>query len=356
METSLKSILSAIVVSVLLILVSCHNQKDLSTSINEPQNRNFYRFMFYNVENLFDTIDAPKKKDEDFTPDGRYHWTSFRYYKKIQMVSKVIIAVGQWEAPDFIGLCEIENRSVLEDLLRLTPLKKYNYDIIHKESPDFRGIDNALLYRRDKARVLFYDFYPVQFPDNPGKHTRDIIYARFVLKNKENDTLNVFINHFPSRWGGQEASEPGRLLVAGILRSKVDSLLSLNSNANILICGDFNDEPSNKSISEVLKARGDSSSTSDLYNLMAQYEKKGQGSYRYQYEWNMLDQIIVSKSLLDGQGLETSFAKAKIFRADWLMYEDKKYNSIKPNRTFVGPRYTGGYSDHLPVFTDLMVQ
>ena len=340
----------------IILFYSCKISKQIDVqSYEEIEFRKSFRIMFYNVENLFDTIADPVKNDKDFTPEGSYRWTSFRYYKKLQDVSKVIIAVGGWELPELIGLCEVENRVVLEDLINKTPLRTSDLNIIHKESPDARGIDVALLYRESLFKVLFYDFYEVRFAFAPESKTRDILYAKGVAAGI--DTLHIFVNHWPSRRGGKEVSEPRRIAVAEILRSKVDSIFKINPLSNIVIMGDFNDEPYDKSIIEVLKATDDSLKMSEttLFNMIAAYKKKGLGTYKWQYEWNLIDQIIVSAPLT--QNRNTLYVKsdgAKIFTEDWLLEDDKSYPGKKLYRTYLGPRYIGGISDHLPVFVDLL--
>jgi predicted extracellular nuclease len=304
-----------------------------------------HRILFYNVENLFDTLDDANKADEEFLPEGNKHWTPYRYYDKLQKISKVILAAGEWNTPSFIALCEIENRNTLNNLLEWTPLKNYQYGIIHKESPDFRGIDVALLYDKEKVQPLYYNFYKLHFPFSPRTKTREILYSKNLI-NK--DTLHIFVNHWPSRRGGKEASEPKRIFVAEFLREKVDSILGTNINAKIIITGDFNDEPTDSSIYYYLKAQSDTTFNEEgvLFNYMYEKKNRGEGSYKYRYEWNMLDQIIISK------GLYSSKNKAVIFKEDWLLKEDERYTGKTIYRTYYGPRYQGGYSDHLPVFLD----
>lgn len=316
------------------------------------------RLMFYNTENLFDTFDDTLKIDESFLPTGDHYWTPRKYYKKINNISKVITAIGQWELPEIIGLCEIENRRVLEDLTKKTALKKIKYRIIHKESPDRRGIDVGLLYRPDKFFPITYKAIRVKFPFDANKPTRDILYVKGT--NIYKDTLHIFINHWPSRWGGQTETDRKRQFAASVLRGKVDSIFSAEKNPYIIIMGDLNDYPTNNSVVKVLKAKtgftkNDNFSPKKLYNL-AWYlqEVKNQGSHKHKGEWGVLDQIIVSGSLLNKNNkLYTSPDNAHIFNAPFLLEQDNNYTGQKPFRTYIGFKFHDGYSDHLPVYIDL---
>jgi predicted extracellular nuclease len=316
----------------------------------------YLRFVFYNVENYFDAHDDSLTNDEEFTPEGTRHWTYTKYKQKQKKIYQVLAAAGGWELPDIMGFCEIENRYVMEDLINSTPLKYYNYDLVHKESPDRRGIDVALIYRTGKLKLLNSDFIRVVFPFDTAAKTRDILYAS--LRTLNDDTLHFFINHWPSRMGGQAESDARRQVVAGILRLKVDSLFGLNPAANIVIAGDFNDEPDNNSIIQMLGAKTsyDNPQFSELYNL-SWYLKTvlGKGSYKYQGSWGLIDQIIVSGALLKSdRSIYTQAEKAGIFEADFLSETDEQYIGVKPFRTFAGFRFHGGFSDHYPVFLDFL--
>ena len=337
-----------------IILARCGTPKDMpAREIHFPEPQEKIRFMFYNVENLFDLENDTLINDEDFVAGGSYNWNEYRYREKLRNISKVAINLGEWSIPALIGVCEIENRIVLEDLVNQTSLNKFKYSIVHKDSPDERGIDVALLYRQDIFTPLGFEAINITFPFEPETKTRDIL---FVTGKIGEDTLHIFINHWPSRRGGEDVSEPKRIFTGEVLRHKVDSLFSLNKNAKIVITGDFNDEPDNKSIMEGLKAQGDSTKLTppDLYNYMFGFQKKGFGSYKYRENWNMLDQIIISSGLLHSEEkLTTTGNAAHIYQADWLMEEDIRNPGKKPYRTYAGPNYLGGYSDHLPVYLDI---
>lgn len=311
-----------------------------------------YKVMFYNVENLFDTYDDSLVNDEEFLPEGNHFWNNHKYYSKLDNIYKVIIAVGEWNPPAIIGLCEIENYKVIYDLTNNTPLVKFEYKIIHKESPDRRGIDVGLLYREELFKPLKKSFFPINFPNQPNSKTRDILYVKGIANNT--DTLHVFINHWPSRWGGQLESEDRRLFVASVLKAKVDSVIKSNNKSNIIITGDFNDYPDNKSIKDVLSAEQefDNIKSDQLYNLSSYlFKTKNIGSHKYQGEWGILDQFIVSGNLLNTENkVYTSLNDVHVFNKNFLLESDEAYYGFKPNRTFIGFKYNGGYSDHLPTY------
>ncbi len=325
----------------------------LSVKAQEPQ-RSDYKIMFYNVENLFDTVDDTTKWDEQFLPDGDKHWTPWKYKTKLNNIAKVLVSAGGWQTPAVIGLCEVENAFVLEELTQKSPLKRLDYKVIHKESPDKRGIDVALLYQKDQFRPIYYETIPIHFPKNPKSKTRDILYVKGLAENK--DTLHIFVNHWPSRWGGQMKTEHKRMFVASRLRHKVDSLFSFADKPNIVIMGDFNDAPTDKSVLETLKANPPKEATQEntLYNLLYPLSQTNDGTHPYQGHWAVLDHIIVSNYLLDKSNkIYTTIDSANPFRADFLLEDDKKYGGKKTFRTYIGFKYNGGFSDHLPVVLDL---
>jgi endonuclease/exonuclease/phosphatase family metal-dependent hydrolase len=304
---------------------------------------------FYNVENLFDTINDPNKNDEQFLPEGDYKWSEKRYLVKLEHLAKVIGAINDGSAPDILGLCEVENKRVLQDLLSLTKLRNEGYEIVHYESPDARGIDVALLYRKSMFKLKKANPNQLNL-DTFNTKTRDILYAKLQTRGKIKENLHVLVNHWPSRWGGKAKSEPKRLLAAKKLRALRDSIIQKSEAANIVIIGDFNDETFDKSIKEVLGTTDDikNSSNEFMYNAMARLAQSGLGSYNYRDNWNMLDQIIVSPGLLDNQKGEYKEFSANIFSPDWLRQHGGKYDQY-PFRTFGGRKYLNGYSDHFAV-------
>lgn len=315
-----------------------------------------FRVMFYNVENFFDCKRDSSVNDADFTPDGAYHWTWKRFETKKNNIAKAIAAAGGLHGAALVGLCEIENREVLSSLVYGSPLKGAGYRIIHYDSPDSRGIDTALLYDPAVFSPLSSSPIRVSFSgEDAGQTTRDILYVKGMLGSK--DTLHVFVCHAPSRRGGELASRHKRLRFASVLKTVCDSIMQSVPDAKIMVMGDFNDFPSSTSLSDVLGAETSWQKVENgkLYNMMAVLEKDGRGSYKYQGEWNMLDQIIVSCPLLDGAGLRIN-GGTQIFSAPFLLECDSRYFGDKPRRTYLGPRYLGGFSDHLPVYVDLTAE
>jgi len=319
------------------------------------------RVVFYNVENLFDVYDDTLTRDDEFTPRGQKGWSERRYNTKLNNIYKVLMAVGGWEPPAVVGFCELENRQVLEDLLENTPLRKFGYEIVHEDSPDRRGIDVGFIYRKSKFKYVSHENIRISPPFDPDLRTRDVLHiSGEVLGGK--DTLNIFVNHWPSRRGGQAASEPKRMYVAGVVRDRVDSLYRLNPNAKVIIMGDLNDEPEDKSVAEVLNAKESVHELEErgLLDYMFELGKNWQlGSHKYKEHWGIIDHMIASEPLVN----ETREGKlrappegAKIFAARFLFEEDMQYLGLKPFRTYAGPRYLDGFSDHLPVYIDLWLE
>lgn len=313
------------------------------------KNFNGETLAFYNVENLFDTQNDPRTNDEDFLPKGKLEWTQDRYEAKLKNIALVTDKL-KGDLPIFMGMVEVENKSVLEDLINMTSLKDGHYKISHKDSPDKRGIDVALIYREDYAKLLDSESLNV---DLGAVLTRDILYNKFELKGGE--ILHTFVNHWPSRRKGQEASEYKRVKAATVLKAKTIEILKKDPQANIVIMGDFNDYPDNKSLKSVLKAGTDTRALYNLaYKLHKAAPKTNKGSHSYKGKWGMLDQIIVSPNMMDKHGkFAISQSDFDVFYKDWLIFQHPKYKTYQPNRTYAGPKYIGGYSDHLPVFLEL---
>ena len=308
------------------------------------------RVGFYNLENLFNTVNDTMVRDGEFTPTGMKNWNDYRYNQKSNQMAQAIFAMGGWEFPAIVGLCELENKGVIEDLIQRDVIEKANYQIVHYESIDRRGIDVALIYRPSKFEVLFSKPYRIQLDGDPDFRTRDVLYVKGVALSK--DTLHLFVNHWPSRYGGQLESEPKRMAAARTVRSVVDSIYKTQPRAQIIIMGDLNDHPENKSISDVLQAGTLGEEGHDLVNLMTG-EMNYPGSHRYRGEWSFLDHIIVSPALLDNLGLSVSGNRAWVTDSPLLLTDDNRYPGKMPFRTYGGPTFLGGFSDHLPVFIDL---
>jgi len=308
-------------------------------------------FCFYNVENLYDTLDDPKFNDNEFLPTSKKLWNTEKYNKKIENISFVIKDIGEKKInglPDIVGLCEVENEMVLKDLANNPYIKNANYKSIIFDSKYERGVDVALMYKPKAFKVLNTKVYELKFPFDSTKFTRDILLVTGILYT---DTINIIVNHWPSRRGGLKETEPYRLHAAKVCRKIVDSILSLDSLALIVIIGDFNDDPNNKSIKKVLKATGkkELASKTKLYNATYFLFRKGIGSLAYQDKWNMFDQVIVSYGLLKNSHKKLRFLKAGIFNAEYLQIQDGKFKGY-PFRTYVGNFYQGGFSDHFPSY------
>lgn len=329
-----------------LVLFAQNEQIDKE---NTEQN---FRLMFYNVENYFDSFDDSLTNDEEFLPKGIRNWNYKRFLEKRNNIYKTIMAVGSWEPPALIGLAEVENRFVLNQLVYKTPFAKFDYRIVHEDSPDRRGIDVALLFNPKIIQVLNHELIRIQFPFAPEVKTRDILYVQALALNR--DTLHIFVNHWPSRYGGEFASEPRRIYVAQQLANQIDALKKKNKDAAIVVMGDFNDYPTNKSIKEVLNA-GKDLDTCRLINLMP-VNYKTIGTNKFEGEWGILDQILVSPVLfLQDKSIFVS-GEAQIFNADFLLEEDEKFLGNMPFRTYKGMRYHKGFSDHLPVYVDFIIK
>lgn len=301
---------------------------------------------FYNVENLYDTKDDPEVDDSEFLPGAKNNWSDERYQKKLANLSQVIDSLGG--GPSILGLCEVENLGVLEDLVNTSRLKKKQYGIVHENSPDKRGIDVAFLYKKTDFKPIFHRMIRVVKADDPEFITRDIMLVKGLLKQ---EPFYFFVNHWPSRRGGESQSAPKRMEAAKAARFSVDSILAKNPKAKIVLMGDFNDEPTDSSLVNFLGASLDN--TGSLLNLMANLKAAGEGSHYYNNGRHMLDQIVVSKNLLEPKGkIKCQPSSASIFKPTWMQETNPKYLG-SPLRTFAGSKYLGGYSDHFPVFVIL---
>jgi hypothetical protein len=326
-----------------------------STSSQYGKMNSYTRIVFYNVENLFHPSDDSLTNDNLFTPKGDYHWTYTRYKKKLDNIGRCLAVTGENSPPVIIGLAEIENKQVLEDLVNKTVLSRAGYRIIHKESPDPRGIDVGLIYDPEKFNPEKYELIRIDTLKN-RLLTREMLYVDGLLFNTTR--IHLFVVHWPSRRGGQLGSEKNRLLMAHLLNRKIQMIMDNDQYANIIIMGDFNDNPEDISLCKGLNAVPPSEHIENrsLINLMFDLAKKNEGSYCLEHnflEWENLDQIIVSGSLyLGSSGLTIVLNKASIFREPWLLDNE----GIRPYPTYRGLRYFGGFSDHLPVYIDLIIK
>jgi predicted extracellular nuclease len=341
----------------ILLLFSCqendskeiileHSDKTIS-SINTLKSYDNHPIVFYNVENLFDTINDPSTNDDEFTPEGSKKWGAKRYNDKLNKLSKVLASPSE-NNPLFIGFAEIENRFVILDLIQTGRLSNTKYRIAHFNSPDRRGIDVALAFDLERFFLLHSEAYPIKIEGDDNFKTRDVLYVKGLLK--DSIELHVFVNHWSSRRGGQKKSEHKRILAAQKLKHKSDSILNKNPDANILFMGDFNDYPTNKSINEVLGAKAiHEASPENFTNLLAPQHAEQRGTHNYRGKWGVLDQILVSPSIIEGKTLSIKNNEAHILYKDFLLYEHPNGDK-SPSKTYGGPNYYGGYSDHLPVY------
>lgn len=308
----------------------------------------------YNVENLFDTINSPLYEDDDFTPSGVKAWTYERYKKKLNDLTRVVLSLPGKELPALIGLAEVENRGVLEDLTHMRGFRKREYEIVHEDGQDPRGIECALLYRPDLFKYKSHEYVPIVDPVDPEYLYRGILHVHG--KGPDGSSLHIFMNHWKSRSGGVQETERQRMFSAITLRKQLDMLMARESGFKVIIMGDFNDEPTNRSITNGLSAlnKRHNIQMGDHYNLFYDLHNiGGEGTYNYKGNWNMLDQMIVSYNLLNQErGLTTGFENGQILKEEWMLYLSEKYGENLPSATYSGPDYYGGPSDHLPLFAE----
>ncbi len=309
-------------------------------TVNEPAG-----ILFYNVENFFNPDHNEGKDDLEFTPDGERGWNRYRQITKENNICRVILYAGKWNPPVLVGLCEVEDQEVLKSLIFNTGLHHLGYSVEHFESPDRRGVDVALLYRTGRFKVLKSVPQKESLGSESGP-TRDILYVKGVLDGR--DTLHVMVNHWPSRWGGEMVTKSKRKMASDVLRNLCDSILQSNPNAAIVAMGDFNDGPGDESIRKLGGC---------LFNLAENIEGEFPGTLKYRHEWDCFDQILVSSGLLpDGEvkKLVLSNKKMKIISAPFMMEDDPQFPGKRLKRTYLGYQYLGGFSDHLPVYVELI--
>ncbi len=349
-----------IIVSFVFVLTSCDSDIKQEKK-NETKDK--FTVVFYNVENLFDTIHEEGKADEEFMPTSKKAWNTEKYFHKLAQLASVIDSIGEQSLPDIVGLEEVENTAVLEDLVKQKFISAANYQIIHYESPDFRGIDNALLYNAASFTPIYQRAIPVNMPDSIGEKkitTRDILYVKGLVHGR--DTLHVFVNHWTSMYYGAELTIPYRKFCAAILKSQIDSIIAIHPNANIIAGGDLNENVFAPAVSGVMMPDTlyDQPKADRVYNLAHYlYTVKGQGTYSYRGVWGTLDHIMVSGNLLNtSNAFYTTKDDAHVFNSLLVMnaYNNKNGKGIRPNRSYGGNNYYGGFSDHLPVYVSFKIQ
>ncbi len=306
--------------------------------------KNIITIAFYNVENLFDTVDNPKTADDDFTPSSRRKWNARKYQQKIKQITDVIKQIGSNQSaipPVLIGLVEVENAKVIKDLTHHKNISKYAYRYVHFDSPDERGIDVALLYNPAFFEVISSDKFPLYLTDKEGEvdYTRDVLVVKGKLNN---ELIHVLVNHWPSRRDGEEETTENRIAAAKHVRKVLAEIKAKEANPKFIIMGDFNDDPTSRSVREFLV-------TDDLYNPMKPLFEKGKGTLTYYKKWHLFDQIIFSKDFFDIHKSKHRFLRAGILNKKWMRFYKGKFKN-SPFRTYIGPWYQGGFSDHFPVY------
>ncbi len=317
----------------------------ISFFTSPKKKKNIFTVAFYNVENLFDTKNDPKTLDDDFTADGKKHWNYKRYENKIKKLTSVISQLGNersFYAPALVGLVEVENAKVVADLANHKNLQQHHYAFVHYDSPDERGIDVALLYNKQLFELLSSETFPLYVENNDGErdYTRDILV---VTGNLKGELVHILVNHWPSRRTGFEETEYKRIKAAETVQEIIANIQTKNEAAKILIMGDFNDNPTSKSIKQYLV-------TENFYNPMESLlDRDSNGTLTYKGKWNLFDQIIISNNFLEKTEGNLYFKHAEVFNKEWLkIYKGKLKGS--PFRTYIGPWYQGGFSDHFPVY------
>lgn len=351
-----------LVSSLFILLTSCKTYKK-DIQVSNPGN---FTVAFYNVENLFDTIHAQGKSDEEFTPHSKKKWNTKRYFHKLEQLASVIDSIGGQYLPDVIGLEEVENSAVLEDLVKQESIAAANYKIIHYESPDFRGIDNALLYNSNSFKPLFQKAIPINMPDSinmMGNHkvtSRDILYVKGLVYGR--DTLHILVNHWTSMYFGEKETVSHRKYCAMVAKHQIDSIIAVYPNANILLGGDLNEDVFGPATLGVMNPdmSYDEPKNDRIYNLAHYlYTEKDQGTYNYRGVWGTLDHMFVSGNLLNqNNNFHTSKDDAHVFNSMLVMnkYNNRNGKGIRPNRSYGGKNYYGGFSDHLPVYIQFSIR
>lgn len=330
----------------------------VKTSFAEQKQYSIAAFGFYNLENFYDTIDQPNVMDEEFTPNGLHHYDGKIFYDKVEHLVEVISQIATDKTPDglaFFGVGEIENKSVLETLVKHPKLKDRNYQIVHYDGPDLRGVDCGFLYNPKYFKVLESKSIKVDLSNvvKDWRPTRDILYVKGVFAGV--DTVHVFVNHWPSRRGGEEATAPLRKYAAGIGKQIIDSLMAINPNTKIIDMGDLNDNPTDPSMTKVLKCveKKEKCVAGGLYNPWVDYYKKGIGTLGYNDTWSLFDQQVISYGWLPKNQDGYFFQGAHIFSKDFMIQKTGKYKGY-PKRTWDFNIYNAGYSDHFPTYITIL--
>ncbi|HQV77399.1 MAG TPA: endonuclease/exonuclease/phosphatase [Chitinophagales bacterium] len=309
---------------------------------------------FYNLENFFDTINDPKTFDDDFTPNGSMHYSAEIYKDKIKHLEQVVAQIGTDLSPDgmaFWGTAEIENKEVVVDLVNQPSLKNRNYQVVHYNGSDPRSIDCGFVYNPKYFKLLYSKSIPIdlRLAVKDAKPTRDVLFVQGILNL--DDTISVFVGHWPSRRGGEEVTKPMRNYVAKVIKQYSDSLIAVSPNSKVIVMGDLNDNPTDESLIKYLNtaAKPEKCTEKGFYSPWIDYFKKGIGTLAHNDAWGLFDQIIFSKAWLNKNQNGFFFHKAYIFKKDFMMQKTGKYKGY-PKRTWDFNIYNAGYSDHLPTY------
>jgi hypothetical protein len=338
-------------ISIIILCLSgflnlCFSQQDVPTTVKSCV------IAFWNVDNLFDIYNDPAVNDDDFLPSSPKQWNKEKYEKKISDLAKILSSINEKELPVLIGLAEVENQKVLEDLAGFQKLRRGKYGIIQYDSKDPDGLDVALLYKKDEIEIIDSKSIPIVFGFDIKDVTKDILYVK--CKIKDDNIFHLFINHWPSRLPNEQESEIKRISAAITLRKEIDNILNFENKARIVIMGDFNDEPTNKSILQIMNATDKRKNLNyrDLYNMTYDaHNLRDEGSVYKNDSWLMFDQIIVSPELFSkSAGYYLSFGEGKVYRGEEHQKSDAQSKILPPVPTFSGNNYIGGASSHFPVF------
>ncbi|NDW09913.1 endonuclease/exonuclease/phosphatase family protein [Dysgonomonas sp. 520] len=336
-----------IIITLSLLLWGCNQPQNTTAQNTENNNDKTYAIAFYNLENLFDTERDTSINDSEYTPQSAKQWDKEKYNKKLDNLSYVISLLGKdkcAEGAAIVGVAEVENKKVLQDLANHSNIATINYQIVHYDSPDPRGIDVGFLYNPKLFKVISSERHKFSYPSNTRYNTRDILLVNGTMNG---EAFHILVNHWPSRRG--ENSEELRIHAAKQCKSISDSIYRTNNNAKIIIMGDLNDNPTNTSCRTILKAKQHQKDVKKggLYNTMWNLYAEGLGSARYRNTWDLFDQIIVSESLTGNKQAGLKFQEAEIFNKDFLFQQSGQYKG-HPLRTFSGNTFLNGYSDHFP--------
>lgn len=313
---------------------------------------------FYNLENLYDTIDNPMVSDEEFLPASERRYNSSIYWDKQERLSTVLSMMGTEVNPDglaLLGVAEVENDTVLNDLVKMPKLKDRKWKVVHYDSPDLRGVDVGLLYNPKYFRLLYSKALFVALPGDSKESflTRDVLYVKGLM---DGDTVHVYVNHWPSRRGGEERSAPARAAAAGVAKRSIDSVMALNPSAKVVLMGDLNDDPISPSLTKVIGSKGKITDVepTGFFNPWVDYYKKGIGTTPYQDAWSLFDQIVISGTWLNKEQPGYHYYKPVIFNREFMVQKTGRWRGYS-KRTWDGITYNYGYSDHFPVYV-LMVK